>query len=204
MKHPMTRTSTASTVLLVAGIVLLTAPALFPIQPVLVHDATPGTVENASAIRADGYSIVAYENLSERGRELYVRTLRNGGEYSVPAGEGAPDFSYPTSGELGDADGYRERTALEGVAVERPPDADLPPPAEPLDAAEHLRERFEATNRTAPSQSELRRRIARYDLLTTRTDRPPLRDPASLARLVAAAAGVLALGVGGYLRSKPR
>ena len=199
----MTRKSILSTVLLVAGIVLLIAPALVPIQPTLVHDTTRGTIGNASEIRADGYDIVAYENLSDRGQELYVQTLRSDGTYSVSVGEGAPDFRYPSPGELGEVENYRERNALQGVVIERPLESDLPPPDEDVDAAEQILEHRQRTNESEVSEAELRRQIERYDLMMTRTARPPLQEPASLAHLGVAALGVLAFGTGGYLRSKP-
>ena len=200
----MAQNTTLPKALLVVGIALLIAPALFPIQPVLVHDTRQDSVENASRIREQGYTIVTYENMSERGQQLYVQTLRSGGEYSVPMGEGATEFSYPTSGELDEVEDYRDRIALQGIAIERPANNDLPPPDEPIHAAEHVKERYERNNLTAPSEEEIRRQIGRYDLMTTRTASPPLEEPTSLARLVAAGLGVLALGIGGYLQSKPR
>lgn len=200
----MTHNATIPKVLLVVGVVLLIAPALLPIQPVLVHDTGKGSVENASVISERGYTIVAYENLSERGQQLYVQTLRNGGEYSVPVGDGAPEFTYPTPGELGEIRDYRERETLETIVIERPMNGELPPPDEPLHAAEHVKERYERNNWTAPSEAEIRREIGRYDLMTTRTSSPPLQEPTSLARIVAAGLGVIAIGTGGYLGSKPR
>lgn len=204
----MTRNST-STALLVAGVALLVAPALLPVQPVLVHDTRDHTIHNASQIRAQGYEVVAYENMSERGQRLYVQALRNDGEYVVALEQGAPEFPYPTPDELGEVEDYRERTAMQVVAIERPPDADLPPPDEPVERAEHMREQFQrqneetGRNRSVPSEAELRQRIGRYDLMRTRTAQAPLEQPASLARLGAVGLGVLALGVGGYLRSRP-
>ena len=199
----MARKSTLSTALLVAGIVLLIAPALVPIQPTLVHDTTRGTIGNASEIRADGYEIIAYENLSQRGQQLYTQTLRSGGTYSVPVGEGAPDFRYPTPGELGETENYRERNALQGVVIERPSESDLPPPDEDVNAVEPMLEHRQRANESEISEAELRRQIGRYDLMMTRTARPPLQQPASLAHLAVAVLGVLAIGTGGYLRSKP-
>ena len=199
----MTRKSILSTVLLVAGLVLLIAPALVPIQPTLVHDTTRGTIENASEITGDGYEIIAYENLSDRGQELYVQTLRSGGTYSVPVGEGAPEFRYSTAGELGKAESYQERNALQGVVIERPVAGDLPPPDEDVTMAEQILEHNQRANESGLSEAELRRQIGRYDLVTTRTARPPLRDPASLAHVGIAVLGVLAIGTGGYFRSKP-
>lgn len=205
----MPRHPTLSTALVVAGIALLVAPVLFPIQPVLYHDTRRGTTDDRAELETRGYEIVAYENLSERGQELYLLTLRNGGEYQAPLGTGAPEFAYPTRGELADVEDYRERETRRSIVVERPPDADLPPPDEPVEIAERRSERREQAveegERPTPTAStaERRRQIARYDLLTTRTDRPPLTATASLLRLLSAVGGVLALGTGGYLRSLP-
>ena len=199
----MTHKSILSTVLLVAGVVLLIAPALVPIQPTLVHDTTRGTIGNASEIRERGYDIVAYENLSDRGQELYVQTLRSGGTYSVPVGEGAPDFRYSTPGELGAAESYQERNALQNIVIERPSESDLPPPDEDVEAVEQILEHRQRANESEISEAELRRQIGRYDLMMTQTARPPLQDPVSFAHLAVAALGVLAIGTGGYLRSKP-
>lgn len=200
----MTRTPALSTVLLGLGVVLLVTPALFPIQPVLYHDSRRGTVDNRSVIEERGFEIVAYENLSERGQELYVLTLENDGRYSVPLDEGAPDFAYPTDGDLGEFRDYDDRRALEHVVIERPPDADLPPPDEQVEAAEHIRERaIERGSEDPPSLEEARRQIARFDMMRTRTDNPPLDEPKSLARLVSAILGVVAIATGGYQRSRP-
>lgn len=200
----MTRHTTLSGALVVLGIALLVTPALFPLQPVLYHDTRRGTMANESQIEQEPYEVVAYENLSERGQALYVRTLRADGEYRVGLDSGAPDFAYPTSAELAAADDYEARKELRGIVVERPPNADLPPADEPFHIAENAHERGErretASNQT---QAELRRQIARYDVMTTRTDKPPLTAPSSLLRLISALAGVLAIGTGGYLRSKP-
>lgn len=200
----MIRYTTLANALLVAGVALLVAPVLFPIQPMLYHDTHQGTVGNESRIEEEGYEIVAYENLSERGQQLYVRTLRAGGEYRVPVDEGAPDFAYPSPGELADIRDYRERRTLQGIVVERPPNADLPPPDEPVEAAE--RDNRHAEKRGTESEQSIdarRQQIARYDVLTTRTDRPPLTASSSLLRLLSTAAGIVVLGTGGYLRSTP-
>jgi len=210
--------------LLVVGIVLLVAPALFPVQPVLYHDTAPSTMENGSTLSQQGYTVIAYENLSTSGQQHYLQALRNDGEHFVPRSEGAPEFSYPTETELGELD-YPERMRLQTVIVERPPNASLPPPDERVDAAErrfeHERERRsekrqadrktttrDATDgatatETGPTLEEYRRQVARYDQMSTRTDRPPLFALQSLLRLLSVAGGVIALGTGGYLQSKP-
>lgn len=203
----MTRRDALSAGLVVLGVALLVGPALVPVQPVLYHDTRPGIEANASQIaemERQGYTVVSYGTLSERGQQLYVRTLRNDGEYTVPVGEGADEFDYPTDADLADAERRVERRRLEMVVVERPPDADLPPPDEQLEAAEFLQQRYEERrNGTNVSVEELRRQIARYDAMEARTGAPPRTSPPVLGRFLAALGGVVALGTGGYLRSLP-
>lgn len=199
----MIRRDTLAAALAVLGIALLVAPALFPLQPVLYHDTDPSTTENASQLREQGYEIVHYDDLSPRGQELYVRTLREGGRYFVPKGQGANDFAYPPLRELDDHEDYREERLRRTVIIERPPNAtDLPPADERFFAAERFAEDEERRG-SDRSEAEIRRRIARYDMMTTRTDSPPQTAPTALVRLLSAVLGVLAVGAGGYLRAKP-
>ncbi|WP_247005474.1 hypothetical protein [Halorientalis litorea] len=204
--------------LVVVGVALLVAPALVPVQPVLSHDTGPGTFENESQMAENGYTtVIAYENLSARGQELYVSALENGGRYTVPVGQGAPEFSYPTAGELGEIDDFEEQRALHSVVVERPPDADLPPADEPVERVEDLAERREEYRERAaeegeatpepdpdrPSLDERRQQTARYDVMSTETASPPLTATGPLVRLLSACVGIVAIGVGGYRRSLP-
>jgi len=195
---------TASTVLLVVGVAALLAPALFPVQQVLYHQVGAGTAANGSQLEAEGYTVVAYENLSERGQAIYVDALDSAErEYTVPAGMGAPEFPYDAGSEPGE------------IVIERPDDAELPPPAEPVDRLGNERERLaersasqNATGSESPSErartlEQRREVIATYDLVTVRQESPPLTHPANLLRLGAVALGTVALGVGGYLRSRP-
>ena len=235
----MTPTVTRNSALVAVGVVLLLGPALFPVQPMLYHYPDAGTTENASEIRRAGYEIVAYENLSDRGQELYRRALQEE-SLGVPLGEGAPDFEYPTSAELGATEDFDERRRLRSIVIERPPDADLPPPAEPVGMAEAIRERRQerreeraerreraeqpptttggtpsgngtATERTrsptetrnTPTLEQRRETIARYDVMTTMTELPPLTAPTSLARLLTAMLGIVLLGIGGYRYAQP-
>lgn len=164
----MTRTPSLSIVLVSLGVVLLVALVLFPIQPVLYHATRRGTLDNRTVIEERGYEIIAYANLSDRGQELYVQTLEHDGRYRVPLGADAQDFAYPTDGELGDARDYEERNALEHVVIERPPDANLPPPDERLEAAEHVRERaIERGDEDPPTLRIVGREMSRP------LDRPP-------------------------------
>lgn len=201
----MSRNSTLTTALIVAGIALVLAPMLVPIPTVLVHDTRDSTVAGADELRQRGYTIVAYENLSERGQELYVEALEHGGRYTASEGEGASEFNYSASIQSGSR--FRAGPSPGTLVIERPPDADLPPPDERVDEAqfitEEARQRANATGEPVPSEEEIRRQIARYDAISVRADKPPIGDPASLARFVSAAAGIILIGIGGYRRSQP-
>ncbi|WP_136717416.1 hypothetical protein [Halorientalis salina] len=205
-------------VLVALGIVMLVVPALVPVQPILFHETRAGTTANGTQLEANGVDVIAYENLSERGQELYVAALRNGGSYTVPKGSGASDFEYASAAD--EAEDARAQRLAGTVAIERPPDADLPPADEPVGAAEReqrrQQERQRTTNESAsgnetsskanqstPSIEERRQQIARYDLMSTRTDSPPLTAGQNLVRLLASVVGVVAIGVGGYLSSRP-
>ncbi|WP_459194773.1 hypothetical protein [Halosimplex sp. J119] len=164
--------------LVALGVVLLAGSAVVPVGTVLWHDASaeqPDFAEgNETALRGEGYDVVAYENLSERGQELYVTTLENGGEYRVPAGEGTDDFEYLSRTdvvETANRSGFDFRSAMQ-VAIERPNGSDLP------DADEDLPD-------------------ARYDVMLTKTAPPPLFTVARLPQLLLALAGLATLGYSG-------
>lgn len=188
--------------LVALGVILLIVPSLAPVQQVLYHDTGPGTIENETALERQGYTVVEYENLSERGQELYAATLRSGGRMTVPVGQGATDFAYPTETELAEYERYSEREKAQAVVIERPEDADLPPADEPLRAAEYrVREDGEEATPSQDEIQQVRDEIARYDVITTHTGEPPLGGTQHLLRLIALLAGVIAIGTGGYLLS---
>lgn len=206
--------------LVVLGLVLLLAPALVPVQQYRIHDTRAGTFADRSDLEQQGFTIVAYENLSDRGQELYRKTLRHGGHYTVPIGQGASDFEYGdgTTDEPSDVRGPGSRPGV--IVIERPPNASLPPADEPVEAADRMREREQERRKkrrtasdtdsangtatpTTPDYEARRRSIARYDIMETSTDTPPITDSSNLIRLLAALVGVLCLGVGGYRASKP-
>jgi len=183
---------TIGTALVVLGALLLVVPALFPVQPILIHDTTLRTFDGPQELEQDGYSIVSYENLSERGQELYIRTLEAGGQYQVELGEGAPEYEYLTSNERTEAVS-ENRTRQPGlVVIERPENVDLPPADEPF-------------GRAAPEEEddERRQQVQRYVLMGTATEPPGLGSVPQLLRLGAALSAILSLGVGGYLRARP-
>jgi len=189
----MNRRNTVGTALVVLAVVLFTVPAFFPVQPMLTHDTEDTAPAPPAELRQQGYEIVAYENLSERGQELYVTTLENDGEYRVSVGEGADDFGYPTDGEVR---AMYDNGTEPGVVIERPEDAESLPPSD---------ERFygyPSEEEVNESQAEQRRQtIERYDAMSTRTEEPPLGATPQLIRLAAVLLAVLSLGVGGYLLS---
>ncbi|MBX0285895.1 hypothetical protein EGH22_06130 [Halomicroarcula sp. F28] len=210
-------TDTAATVLLIVGVAALLVPALFPVQQVLYHETRSGTTSNGSELREQGYTVIGYENLSERGQEIYVAALESRGEYTVPAGQGAPEFPYDGADELGDVNRSEEpavRQRLTSVVIERPDDADLPPPDEPVDrirAEPPQREGAAAggpetatRGEEAAQQLEQRRQVVgKYDLMTVRKGTPPATDSGTLLRLGSVLLGTVSVGLGGYLRSRP-
>jgi hypothetical protein len=188
----MNRRNTVGTALVVLAVVLFVVPVFFPVQPALVHntrDTVPGEPE---IIRDDGYETVTYENLSDTGQDLYVRTLENGGEYRINQGGGAPEFEYPTDAER---DAAFENETIErpgGIVIVRPEDDAGLPPAD---------ERAFGPPRENETEQERRERALRYDAMETRTEQPPLGALPQLLRLVAALLAVVSMGVGGYLLS---
>lgn len=192
----MERRNQLGTALVVLAAVLFVVPAFFPVQPVLAHETWGASTGGPEELRSEGYQIVAYEDLSDRGQELYVRTLENGGQYRVSQKNGAPEFYYPTQAERSEAFENDNVSSLQQVVIERPEDdGDLPPADEP---------RFGPAERDGEgntSESERRQVASRYELLQTSTTQPPLGATPQLIRLAAALLAVLFLGVGGYLLS---
>jgi len=190
----MNRRNTIGTALIVLAAVLFVVPAFFPVQPMLAHYTGDTAQAPPAELEQQGYEIVAYENLSERGQELYVTTLETGGEHRVPVGQGADEFGYPTDEETR---AMYENGTQPGVVIERPEDASSLPPSD---------ERFygspEAEEELNETQLEQRRQVVeRYDAMMTRTEEPPLGSTPQLIRLAAALLAVLSLGIGGYLLS---
>jgi len=212
-------TDTAATVLLVLGVAALLVPALFPVQQVLYHETRAGTTSNGSELEAQGYTVIEYESLSERGQEIYVAALESEEEYTVPAGQGAPEFPYDGADDIGEVTNREEfeaRQRLTSVVIERPDDADLPPPHEPverIEAEQRRREEAAASGRETATRSEeaareqrleqRRQVVATYDLVTVRQGTPPATDSGILLRLGSVLFGAVGIGVGGYLRSRP-
>ncbi|WP_436929375.1 hypothetical protein [Halosimplex halobium] len=191
----MNRRNTIGTALVVLAVVLFTVPAVFPVQAMLVHDTGSYATGSPEELRDEGHEIIAYENLSERGQELYRTTLEHDGEYRVPVGEGAPEFSYLNQTERRQAYENDNLTAVQPVVIERPEDGgDLPPADEPEfgpppgeDASEEAQQRAET--------------VQRYDAMRTETSEPPLGATPQLLRLASVLLAVLSMGVGGYLLS---
>jgi hypothetical protein len=192
----MNRRNTLGTALVVLAVLLFVGPAVFPVQPVLIHDTDRTTRDSPSELREQGIPVVAYENLSERGKEVYVAALE-GEDYRVGQDAGAPDFRYPTSAERREAFEADNVSGTGMVVIERPEDdSDLPPADERFSGA---REEEEAKNDEQPE--ERRERVLRYDAMVTATDQPPLGSTRQLLRLGAVMLAVVSLGTGGYLLS---
>lgn len=191
----MNRRNYSGTVLIALAVILFVVPAIFPVQPMLVHQTEDITTSPPDRLEQEGYEVIAYENLSERAQQLYVKTLENGGEYRVPLDRGAPEFDYLTPAERREAHENGNQSAIRGVAVERPENDDaLPPADEPgIESSEGEHEADEGSDRQQV--------IARYDAMSTATEQPPLGAVPQLLRLAAVLLAVVALGVGGYLLS---
>ncbi len=181
--------------LVVVGLLAFGLALAFPVQSVHVHDTTTASTLNETQAEEVGVPVVAYENLSDRGQELYVETLENGGTYRVPVGEGAEDFAYPTNEEArapgGLVEGESNQTSNVVVVVKRPTDdGDLPPADETPAFADE----------DGPNEST----VMRYDLMTTRTKKPPIGSGAHAPRLAGLVLGLTSLTAGAYvLVSKP-
>jgi hypothetical protein len=196
----MNRRNTLGTALVVLAVVLFVVPAVFPVQPVLIHDTDRSTRDSPSELREQGVPVVAYENLSERGQEAYVAALERE-DYRVGQDAGAPDFRYPTSAERREAFEADNMSGTGMVVIERPEDdSDLPPADERFFGA---REEEEAENDEQPEErrEERRERVLRYDAMMTATGQPPLGSTRQLLRLGAVMLAVVSLGTGGYLLS---
>ena len=193
----MDRRNVVGTALVALAIVLFVVPALFPVQAVLVHDTRDRVEGSPSELRDEGHEVIAYENLSERGQELYVETLRNDGEYRVPKGEGAPEFDYLTDAERREAFRNDNESAVRSVVIERPEDDSDLPPADEFGVGPGDEEEEELSG----DEQERRETMRRYDAMRTTTEQPPLDSPPQLLRLGAALLAVISLGVGGYLLS---
>lgn len=189
----MNRRKQLGTALVVFAVVLFTLPALFPVQAVLTHDTGPVTFDSKEQLQEQGITIIAYENMTERGQELYVQTLEANGEYRVPVGEGASDFEYLTSEERMQAFEGNQNQRPGAVVIERPEESDLPRADEPFSEEHRDNDRAEDEQR--------RQQVQRYDMMQTSTGPPPLGTIPQLLRLAAALLAVISLGVGGYLRS---
>ena len=169
--------------LLVLGVLSLVVPALLPLGSEHVHDTRLTTTESRAELEDRGVQVLVYEDLSDRGREVYREALLTGGAHGVPSGQGIPALDYPDSnGRL--------------VAIERPADTeDLPPPDEL---------RVGPADEELPEEEQQRRQNAqRYDLLEVTTGPPPLDALSQLLRLAVGLLAALSLGVGGYLSALP-
>ncbi|MFB1066801.1 hypothetical protein [Natrinema sp. H-ect4] len=180
------------TAFVVLAIVLFTVPALFPVQAMLTHDTTDSTFDGQDQLEAQGVEIINYDNLSERGQELYVQALENGGEYRVSTEQGAPEFDYMTSGERAQLQRENPEHRPGVVAIERPDDATLPPADEPFNRG---------SNKNDEEYEQRREQAQRYDLMEISKGPPPLGSTPQLLRLGVALLAVVSFGIGGYVLS---
>jgi len=169
--------------LVVVGVVLLLTPVLAPPANVLEHNTRSSMSQSENMMQQYNYGVYHYGNLSDRAQTLYVNTLENGGEYTVPVGEGAPEYQYPTQEELkqigqevkqGDAN-ISEAQSMSSVAIIRPNDSSLPP-ADEGDGSK------------------------RVELMSTQERPPEMLSKAYAPHLIAVVIGTVLIGIGGYLQ----
>ncbi|WP_408960305.1 hypothetical protein [Natrinema sp. 74] len=189
---PMKKRNKFGTAFVVLALVLFTVPALFPMQAMLTHDTRDSTFDGQEKLEEQGVEIIKYNNLSEKGQELYVQALKNGGEYRVSTEQGVPEFDYMTSAERAQLQEENPEYRHGVVAIERPDDATLPPADEPVD-------RVPSENNGEEEQR--REQVQRYDLMEISKGPPPLGATPQLLRLAATLLAVVSFGTGGYLLS---
>jgi len=177
------RRRAVGTGLLVLGVLSLVVPALVPVGSEHIHDTRPATDESRAELEDRGVPVLAYDDLSDRGQEVYREALLTGGAYSVPTGQGIQALDY-------------RDTDSRFVAIKRPADAEDLPPADEL--------RVGPVDEDLPEDERQRRQNAqRYDLMEVNTGPPSLDSAPQLLRLVVGLLAVLLLGVGGYLSALP-
>lgn len=181
----MERRTLLGILLIVVALPLLAMPATMSVEPYQYHETTPtldafnesGSV-NESRLESNVATVVAYQNLSERGQELYTKSLENDGRITFPVGEGAPDFEYLSEAdvsELPPSEAYKAGT----VIVKRPIDTDLPAPDE-------------NSNDT------------RYDFMAYGQEKPDFPSEEHVPQVVLPILGFCALAGGAYLISNAR
>ena len=215
--------SKVAAALLVLGVVLLVAPAVVAVESVLYHEVQGSVQAEEETLQQRGVEIVEYENLSDRGKTLFEEALRNEGNYVVPVGEGASDFDYRTDPAPETEDGAPSRYPPGVIAIERPEDGDLPglydrPARRPVDESRQDEAggsgtgdgasdaNATETNESATDQEDAPERSQRpeeYNVFRARLGQPPLTDSGNLLRFLSVLIGVVAVGSGGYLRSRP-
>jgi len=116
---------------IVLGISLLAGIFLVPVDNVLRHSHKITVNDDAYGNDNDNnlsdrfWGIISYHNLSDRGKELYRETLAAGGTYTVPKGEGAPEFPYPTKQDIRTHDGSPVKFVT--IIIRPANDSGLPP-----------------------------------------------------------------------------
>jgi hypothetical protein len=178
----MDRRTILATAFLRVGVALLGGGALTPVEQVDVHltnsmdDLKMGTGSvNETKLENTRYipPIVEWDTLSSRAQALYVKSRANGGRYEVPAGDGAPEFTYFTREEQKERR-LAEIARISGVVIKRPSNAtDLPPADE--------------------------ENTTRYDRMELRRETPEFPSEQHTPIVVMAVSGLLSLCASGYL-----
>jgi len=166
-----------SFVLLLLSVVLFGVFLTTSVNDVRIHDTSLYISERSSVHDVEYTPIVEYENLSERGQEIYRATLENDGRYWTPIGEGASDFEYSANttvkNDTVSGSGF-EGGRVPTIIIERPEDdAFLPPIDEPYEE--------------------------KYDWMATSTQEPPIMSGKHNRKLGSISFAIITLISGVYV-----
>jgi len=133
---------------------------------------------NESVIEERHTNVISYQNLSDRGKNLYIKSLENDGKVTFPVGEGAPGFTYLSVDEMDNlepGEAFRKGT----VIIKRPANDSLPPAGE-------------------------QRNTTKYDFMTYGQEKPDFPSEEYVPFLVVPGLGFLLIFTGGYLFHQSR
>lgn len=80
--------------LLIVGVALLGATTTFSDEQARIHDTSPEAPETVERYEDPAYTVVAFEDMNDRGQSIYLDAITSGGEWTRPIGEGVGHWPY--------------------------------------------------------------------------------------------------------------
>jgi hypothetical protein len=160
----------------VLGIALLASVAMFPVEDDMILESDRKIIDNSFGNESEeeilNIRAIHYENLSDQGKEAYIKVLESEeGRYVMDKGEEPSDFPFVTPSEYGQGN-------VKMIAIKRPEnDSHLPPADESEDQT-------------------------RYDQILTYREKPPRTSEEWFPRYIAIVLGVVSLGRSGHVLFK--